>query len=476
VKLDLPFHPLIFGILPLYHLYTENLVAVHPHELIIPVAIIVLFVGLLYGIAILLSWDVRKTGIGLSVFFIWFFSYGFILQFYNGVTLAGIGLANYPRYLIALSILLLVCILWLLRRPGWSPESPTRFLNIVGIVLLILTTLTLVVHISGVTSLKLNDRIGDGDLVPSTCTWNSSTARDVYYIVLDTYARGDVLEQFYNYNNSGFLSYLAGRGFRITTGSVANYQDSKTSLASSLNMEYLGNPADADHLLQSIEYNRISRIFKEHGFTIIHFRSGFSVTERNAYADIVKNTEIPTPFHNKVVESTLLRYLITIPNRRYAIDNAFSDLSLVPEIGGKKFIFVHIASAVHPPYVIGEHGEWLFPRFGDEDYINQLKYINGRVEDTIDRILSESETPPIIILQADHGPRVVSGQIRNVSLTMPIFNAYYLPDAEGAVVYDTITPVNSFRAILNKYYGCSYTILADRSFYNDKWYEGDDIP
>jgi hypothetical protein len=46
-----------------------------------------------------------------------------------------------------------------------------------------------------------------------------------------------------------------------------------------------------------------------------------------------------------------------------------------------------------------------------------------------------------------------------------ILNAYYLPGAADAL-YETISPVNSFRLVFRDYFGLDYPPLPDHSFHN----------
>ncbi len=49
---------------------------------------------------------------------------------------------------------------------------------------------------------------------------------------------------------------------------------------------------------------------------------------------------------------------------------------------------------------------------------------------------------------------------------LSILNAYFLP-GEGAVeLYKEITPVNTFRLILNRYFGTDLKLLEDRSYFS----------
>jgi len=51
-----------------------------------------------------------------------------------------------------------------------------------------------------------------------------------------------------------------------------------------------------------------------------------------------------------------------------------------------------------------------------------------------------------------------------------ILNAYYLPGLERSVVYDSITPVNTFRIILREYFGQKLELLEDSSFFSSITY------
>jgi len=74
-----------------------------------------------------------------------------------------------------------------------------------------------------------------------------------------------------------------------------------------------------------------------------------------------------------------------------------------------------------------------------------------------DEILARSEVPPIIVLQADHGP----------SEEMGIFNAFYFPEDGRSYLYPSITPVNTFRLIFDFYFGTNLGLLEDRSYFSN---------
>ena len=152
---------------------------------------------------------------------------------------------------------------------------------------------------------------------------------------------------------------------------------------------------------------------------------------------------------------------------------------------GPKFVFVHIL-APHPPFVFDEHGNPVqadapytlgdgggYPGTREEyihDYSQEITYINKQLELVITSILSDSETPPIIVIQGDHGPGSQFSMLKLEDVSclwerFSILNAYYFPDQNYDLLYPGITPVNSFRVIYNTYFDANLLLLDDKNYY-----------
>ena len=71
-------------------------------------------------------------------------------------------------------------------------------------------------------------------------------------------------------------------------------------------------------------------------------------------------------------------------------------------------------------------------------------------------ILNHPGPKPVIIIQGDHGP--------NVSRRTAVLNAYYLPVDVQTHLYPNITPVNSFRLIMDYMFGMELGLLQDASY------------
>jgi hypothetical protein len=62
----------------------------------------------------------------------------------------------------------------------------------------------------------------------------------------------------------------------------------------------------------------------------------------------------------------------------------------------------------------------------------------------------------------DHGPP--PGRIATQADRLTILSAFYVSDAVAEKLYDSISPVNFFRLILNEYFQTDYPLLEDRSY------------
>jgi len=66
----------------------------------------------------------------------------------------------------------------------------------------------------------------------------------------------------------------------------------------------------------------------------------------------------------------------------------------------------------------------------------------------------------VVILQTDTGPLFTSGPDQ-----FTILNAYYMP-GHSSQLYPGISPVNTFRVLLNAYFGGHIPLLNDQSYYS----------
>lgn len=360
--------------------------------------------------------------------------------------------------------------------------------------------------------------------LPRTCNLRTAgheqqVLPDLYYIVLDGYARGDTLKALYEVDNEPFLSFLASRGFYIADKSRANYIQTRLSIAATLSMDYLDpalQRAQAEGIPWGIEVSRLIRdnpvfaFLRELGYRSVALETGFRVTELED-ADIFLRPpgQKVSLFNPEYVflDSTPLRpflyprpFVSTAPFRpgfnahRRRINSLLDTLENdVPDLPGPKFVFAHLVTP-HPPFVFQSDGSPVPPSvvYSPKDadhfpasrevyrkaYRQQVEYLNSRLPQVIAGILEQSSTPPVIILQSDHGPGLRlkwdAPAESDLLERTAILNALYLPGIEGARLYPSISPVNTFRLVISEYFGAQCPLLPDRSYFTS-WSDPEDF-
>ena len=140
----------------------------------------------------------------------------------------------------------------------------------------------------------------------------------------------------------------------------------------------------------------------------------------------------------------------------------FDSIEKFPQMEGNYFVYAHI-NAPHGPYVFDEFGNYRYnedPEKNLSNYKDTVTYLNKRVLEVVDNLIEDSEVPPLIILQSDHAAHVIATAYDKVK----ILSAFYFPPEMQANLYETITPVNTFRLILRDYFHQEIDLLPDKAF------------
>lgn len=487
-------HPFLFALFPVLSLAAGNGASAPISQVFRTAVLCLLFAALLWSALRLLLGNWRKAAVMTSIVWMVFFSYGHIHSFN----------AEFPlfrsRTLLPAATVLLVAAFWSLRRMKNAPVRLTQGLALIsGLLVLLSASRIAAYHWRSRVELPARGARESGAGQTSPPMGNP----DVYYIILDGYASADTLRDLYGYDNDPFLSSLRARGFYVADQSRSNYAQTPLSLASSTNMEYIGGSLESlgrrtkniGPLFDMIEESRVMRAFKARGYTFVHFQSGWTVTGSNRNADWDVNCGGWGEFNRTLAKMTLLAAFDLFQpieeQTRNRILCEFSTLEEIPRrVAGPRYVFAHFVFP-ETPLLFGRNGEPVVRRFpedpvkqwGDKPgYVDQVVFANRKVTASIDRILAESRTPPIIVLQSDHGSASsaytwmygdegppATGREPGIDVflreRMGILNVYHLPKGARGL-YPSISPVNSFRVILNEYFGESYPLLEDRSFFS----------
>ena len=500
MKKHIILHPYLFAIYPILFLYGHNIDQV---SLNIAISSILVSLSITFISLRLLSFllkDSTKCALIVSFILVIFFSYGNIhtLLFDFSVKTftyqANFDRANwYVRldifthlYLLAwLFIITKITLRNIIKKNYKNSFNITKTLNVVAVILSVISLFKISMYL-----LKAEQFVQNSVAEISTTVQNIEYYPNIYYIILDGYARSDVLEKYYGFNNNEFVNFLKNRSFYVAPKSHSNFAWTFLSLPSSLNLEYINYLADkvgSDSTDLRIPYemiknNKVARFLKSKGYLFIHFNSTWGATQSNSYADIeieYKEGIFKDEFIRVLSQTTLLKIFDSLIVEDLAATHlyTFEKLDKITRIKEPKFMFLHILMP-HHPYRFDRYGNvkehvTRLNQFQKEmwqkknEYVDQLIFVNKKIEVAIDGILEQSDYPPIIIVQSDHGPQVPNINRKNFMINrMKNFSAFYLPGGGDKLLYPTITPVNTFRLIFNYYFGTSLPLLEDKIYFS----------
>ena len=479
-----PWYPLVISAYPALALLSANTGQVRLNAGVRPMIASVIFGGIVFFIVWLYFRKIHKAAFLTMLLVTLFFTYGHAFIYID---------KKYPKsnYIMWLEvgwiILLALSIFWV-TRPKLTFVSSASTLNIVALALLIMSVgpISLQSEPRSVHALGLESAPVESGLT------RPENPPDVYFFLLDSYGRADLLKQAYGFDNSEFVNELEQRGFFIAKCSQSNYVRTEISLGSSLNMQYLQKLSDtytsdstARHLLwDSLKHSAVRYNFESMGYETVTFDTGFewlNISDTDHFISPPPASSGMTEFEGLFMRTTAARfaqdlgwvdpdYLLGV-GFRDRFNNVFDHIENVAKIQPPTYSYIHIISP-HPPFVFDPEGNPTYPPdFWNEQreyppdlyqkgYVNQVQFLNKKMIQAIDTILANSETPPIIILQGDHGPWLQPTDKRFRNLT-----AIYFPDHKDKL-YSTITPVNIFRLVFNTYFGGKYDILDNVSYFS----------
>ena len=489
-------HPLLFAIYPILFLVSNNIGQFGFEQMMRPMLISLSAALLLTGLFGLAGKNLQQGAISASLILVLFFSYGHVhIMVEKNLP----GLANHAILGSLWMVFLLAGLLlkWKIR----DLNSTNLVLNVIGAILVIFPLVSVLPVMLQPSTIERNKDINTTPMVNTSVTY--SDLPDIYYIILDGYARADVLQELYQVDNSDFIDFLEESGFFVAHNSHTNYLQTNFSLSSTLNLEYVNYLGDElgldnqnlDQPRSMIKDSLMRRFLEQNGYETVAFQTGSGMT-------MLTDADYFIPFRPSLVSELEFLLLTTSATRvmqtylenlynpftclgQYeSVLHIFENLPKVASRPGPKFVFVHIMSP-HPPFVFGSDGNLVVSgtcngldgnRFeGSREeyktgYAMQATYISQLTEQAIRGILANSEKPPVILLQSDHG----SGLLTNFDSIdetcfrerAAILNAYYLPGYNGNELSADISPVNSFRIVFNHYFGANYEMLEWRSYFS----------
>jgi hypothetical protein len=472
-----------------------------------PLGLSLLIALLAWALLTVVIRDPDRRGFVTFVFVLLFTSYGYLILELEEIPWAAPIAHTIVPFLVLASYLAAAA--YLLFRLVPNQRLVTRFLTVLTSILVIWNVAVLLRE--RIRSYPPKRGVAGADRPTSSVSANRKSAPDIYLIVLDKYTGSRSLKNNFDFDNSEFETFLRRRGFVLPGHPQANYIYTALSLASLLNYSYLDNlprgpqtqRRNKAYVNQLVEDNAVWRFLKPRGYRFIFFPTAFPFTATNRLADV----QVPNPrrilseFEIVWRRTTLAEPVISWACQRIECprgvtpfaDEAelmewkFGQLRQVPtwaRDGRPFFVFAHL-TVPHEPYIFNADCSVRAPfwpsyfvvkdeRPEKQAYIAQITCLNLRLESIVGHLLTDSPSPPVILLQSDHGhgrmplhiPAIDAVTLDRAAERADIFAAYYLPGADGSIVDDSISPVNVFRMVFREYFQADLQPLPDKTYWS----------
>jgi hypothetical protein len=330
---------------------------------------------------------------------------------------------------------------------------------------------------------------------------------DILHLVFDAYASPASLESVFGYDAGLLLTQLEERGFSVARDGSSSYYLTPLSLASTFNYEHLhsSDPSDPWHVtsiagaLASFWSNRLFQRLEALGYTIYATESGFMVTDL-----LPVDVPLRSPFFSQRRFLTLLSELTAwrplraklTPGRidpyaetRRRVTDAFELMASIADQPSPKFLLAHFPTP-HLPIIFDENAEDFLPDpefvamtrsrtsappasykdYYRDYYPRQVEGVNRLIMRMLDELLPRLTHPTVIILQGDHGSELeylltrptLSAMKERYSALNAVRFAGPRPEAFG----EDTSLVNTYRIVLNEYFGESLPLIEDRFFFH----------
>jgi len=327
------------------------------------------------------------------------------------------------------------------------------------------------------------------------------TKPDIFFVVLDGYTSSQCLKEEFNYTNEHIDSLLRSNHFFTSAFSKSNYNVTPFSLASTFNMDYLKPGLENKYnsskvflqAVKTLKNTYLVDFFKKKGYSIKNF-SVFNLMDAPAQTrPLFDNNRISGEISDQTMYSRIMKDI----GWNFAIRNSFTGAFKIPgdykrtkeyyifrnqynwdhlldeirtDSDKPRFVYAHIMLP-HEPFYFNNDGSLvsdtviILHKYDTKTaYFNQLLYTNRLLADFIPLVTKAGKRERIIIIEGDHGFRDYSVGISQEKNFMNL-NTYYFSDHNYSALYDSISPVNSFRVILNKYFCQSFPMVRDSSIY-----------
>ena len=496
-------HTILFAIFPGIVLYSVNRSSVPFEGFILPIFLVVSFAFVLWVILRFVLKNSKKAGFIVSSFFFIFLMFYHIVNVFSesGTGFHGEVISLTQVHFVVIALIIFGLVTFYFVRTKRKLDNATKITNGIAISLVVIVLLNI-----GMFHWEINSSLSAlGEPEKGISVSAIENPPDVYYFMLDGHTNHAVATKFLGSEDQEFVKFLTENGFYVPSHyTYSNYFWTMNTVPAILNMNYVDQIVEGYEnsvppswvLYEVIDRNKVMHNFKEMGYTVINFDSAWWATRniKIANENLCSNPTIDYPLLQQIKDTTLLPSIkfvddfitneINSQKRKQILCELDQVKTVRDRFEGPLFVFIHII-APHAPYVFEANGdppEEFVPIVGAEysalieertrAYLAQMKFIDNEMQKIVENILADDENEKIIILQSDHGARIIPEERTSDEgkvIRMGNFNAYYLPSQSGEDLFsEHFTNVNTFRIIFNTYFDGNYEILEDKVIIEEK--------
>jgi hypothetical protein len=324
---------------------------------------------------------------------------------------------------------------------------------------------------------------------------------NIYFFLMDGYARADKLRELSGADNTPFLDSLRDSGFRVIDRATANYPTTWLSVSSTLSMRYIQTEDMPPYRSTAPHYRIMNgdsatvRRFRANGYRYVHLANGHPQFNCSGIADLCIGRQDET---SVTAISDLELNLLQMTPLYYVLSRLAPDVLSKPfrgsisqvadvadEIAGIPldqpfFLYAHLL-VPHPPYLLDAQcrpnnnmadvslRSW--SREAIPAYAAYMQCANRQMMDLVGRILAR-DRQAVIVLQGDHGSGFLVDWLlplrqwsqAGISERLAPLSAIRMPAACQDSLYDDMSLVNNFRAVTACLEGRRPQYLEDKSY------------
>ncbi len=483
-----PWHIFLLPLFYVLHVYNEYFGIFNINIALRFLSYYLAFSIALFAIALWFFKNSIKAGTWTILFLIFFFFFGALHDFLKSLQLPAF-LVSYS-FLLSLALILFIYLTARLRKAN-APLKANRFFLYLFILLAVLESgITLFYIFSN--KIKSIDPAGNNQpLNPGLRITDKNQMPDIFFMVFDEYTSSKALKKYYNFDNRQLDSSLLNAGFFISANSQSNYNATSLSIGSTFNLQYFNRdlektPNNTFSLLQgaySLKKSLLPELLERNGYDIINHGlcdiKNHPISVEPLFKEFSNRAMYLETLWGRISRDILWNIIVRLPgyskktpaDKNFINRNRYNYTNFLQELGKEaekpKFVFGHVAIPHRPAYV-DRNGN---PRMmSDEDfsekkhdqlYVEQTIYANTWIASLAKATTATRTRPLVLIIEGDHGNRYAEWGRPIREKQFMILNTYYFSDRNYSMLYDSISPVNSFRVVLNKYFQAGLPLLKD---------------